>query len=135
MHTIEAMLESHPKKLADVDLPALAACIQACHECSQACTACADACLGEEKVADLVTCIRLNLDCADICATTGNVLSRQSGADVGLTRAVLNACAELCKACGDECERHASMHEHCRLCAQSCRSCEQTCRALLDAIA
>ena len=39
-----------------------------------------------------------------------------------------------CKSCGDECERHARMHEHCRVCAEACRHCEQACRELLDAI-
>jgi Domain of Unknown Function (DUF326) len=28
-------------------------------------------------------------------------------------------------------ERHARMHEHCRVCAQACRRCEQACRELL----
>ena len=135
MHTVEAMLETYPKDLGDVDRGRLAACIQACYECSQACTACADACLSEDMVADLTTCIRTNLDCADVCATTGAVLSRQTGQDANLARAVLEACAAACKACGDECERHASMHEHCRVCAESCRRCEQSCRDLLATLA
>ena len=85
-------------------------------------------------VADLTTCITTDLDCADICATTGAVLSRRTGHDVDLTRVVLEACAAACRACGDECERHASMHEHCRVCAESCRRCEHACRDLLAAL-
>jgi hypothetical protein len=134
MHTIEAMLEAYPKDLGDVDRAKLAACIQTCYECSQTCTACADACLSEDMVAELVKCVRTNLDCADICATTGAVLSRHTGYDANVTRAVLEACAQACKACGDECERHASMHEHCKVCAESCRRCEQACRDLLGAL-
>ena len=58
-------------------------------------------------------------------------LSRHTGYDANLTRAVLEAC----KACGDECEQHASMHEHCRVCAKSCRRCERACRDLITALA
>lgn len=135
MHTTaEAMLKTYPKGLGDVDRAKLTACIQACFECSQACTACADACLSEDMVAELTKCIRTNLDCADVCATTGAVLSRHTGYDANVTRAVLEACAQACAACGDECERHAGMHEHCRVCADSCRRCERACRDLLAAL-
>lgn len=54
--------------------------------------------------------------------------------ELGLIRSVLQACAEACRVCGDECERHASMHEHCRVCAEACRSCEDACRRLLEAV-
>ena len=91
----------------------------------------ADACLSEDMVDELRKCIRTNLDCADICASTGRVLSRHTGYDANLTRSVLEACAAACKACGDECGRHAEMHEHCRVCAASCRRCEQASRDLI----
>src|SRR5215210_2454831 len=104
------MLDAYPKDLADIDKGKLADCIAACFECAQVCTACADACLAEDMVAELTTCIRTDLDCADICLATGNALSRQTGYDAEVTRAILEACATVCKACGDECESHASMH-------------------------
>ena len=85
-------------------------------------------------VADLRKCIRTNLDCADICATTARVLSRHTGYDANLTCAQLQACAQACKSCGDECEQHAGHHEHCRICADACRACEQACNELLAAI-
>lgn len=128
------MLKAYPQDLGHIDEDKLAACIEACFECAQACTACADACLSEDMVADLTKCIRTNLDCADICATTGNTLSRHTGYDANITRAFLEACAAACKACGDECARHADMHEHCRICADACRRCEQACRDLLAAL-
>ena len=128
------MLETYPKDLGGIDREKLLACIEACGECAQACTACADACLSEDMVAELTTCIRTDADCADVCAATGRVLSRHTGYDANLTRAVLEACATACRACGDECERHASMHEHCRVCAEACRRCEQACRDLLGAL-
>ncbi len=131
---VSAMLETYPADLGRVDRTALAACIEACFDCAQTCTACADACLSEEHIADLVKCVRTNLDCADICDTTGRVLSRHTGDDATLSRAVLDACATACKACGDECARHAQMHEHCRVCAEACRRCESACRELIWAL-
>jgi len=125
------MLDTYPADLGGIDRQRLTACIEACFECAQACTACADACLSEEMVAQLTTCIRTNLDCADVCDTTGRVLSRHTGYDANLTRAVLEACAAACRACGDECAGHAEMHEHCRVCAEACRRCETACRELI----
>ena len=131
MTTAEKMLDTYPADLGGVDKEALARCVEACFECAQACTACADACLSEDAVAELVKCIRTNLDCADICDTTGRVLSRHTGYDANLTRSVVEACAAACKSCGDECERHADMHGHCRVCVDACRRCEEACRTLL----
>ena len=128
------MLESHPNGLGGIDKEKLAECIAACFECAQVCTACADACLSEDMVAELKKCIRTDLDCADICLATGSVLSRRTGYDANLTRALLEACVTACKACGDECARHAEMHEHCRICAEVCRRCEEACRALVDSL-
>ncbi|WP_343994899.1 four-helix bundle copper-binding protein, partial [Terrabacter terrae] len=118
------MLQAYPKDLGAIDEDKLADCLQACFECAQTCTACADACLSEDMVAELTKCIRTDLDCADVCLATGNVLSRHTGYDANVTRAVLEACATVCKACADECEQHAEMHGHCRICAEACRRCE-----------
>lgn len=128
---VEAILSAHPSDLGSIDRAVLVECIDACVECTQVCTACADACLGEEMVADLVTCIRTNLDCADICATTGTVLSRRTGFAASPTRAVVETCRLACAICAEECETHAGTHEHCRICAEACRRCEQACTRLL----
>ena len=83
-------------------------------------------------MAELRSCITHNANCADVCAATAAVLSRQTAYDADVTRAVLEACATACKACGDECAHHAEMGmAHCRVCADACRRCEQACRALL----
>jgi hypothetical protein len=131
--TTMPMLESYPAEIT-VDRGRLAAAIDALIACAEACTACADACLSEKSVADLTKCIRTDLDCADICGTTARVLSRHTGYDANISRALLEACAVACKACGDECWSHANMHEHCRICAEACRACEAACRDLLGTI-
>jgi uncharacterized membrane protein len=131
--TITRMIETYPAEINN-DRQLFADCIAACQECAEACTACADACLSEEMVAELRTHLRSNLDCADVCDTTARVLSRHTGYDANITRAVLEACIQVCKSCGDECASHAEMHEHCKVCADACRRCEDACRAVLASL-
>ncbi|HEX5295959.1 MAG TPA: four-helix bundle copper-binding protein [Streptosporangiaceae bacterium] len=117
-----------------VDAAVLAAAIDAISDCAQACIADNDADLSEQNVTEMVRCIRLCLNCADVCTATGAVVSRPAGYDAEVVRLLLQACVAICKSCGDECERHARMHEHCRVCAEACRRCEQACRELADAM-
>jgi uncharacterized membrane protein len=127
------MLDTYPHTF-NVDAGVLAATIDALTDCAQACTADTDADLNEQNVTDMVKCIRLCLNCADVCTATIAVTSRQAEYDANVAKPLLEACAAICKSCGDECERHAQMHEHCRICEQACRRCEQACRELLAAI-
>ena len=70
----------------------------------------------EEMAADLVHCIRTDLDCADICATTGMVLSRHTGSDASVTEA-FDAWPRFLSRLRQRVVNHADMHEHCRICA------------------
>ena len=133
-HHVNQMLEIHPSS-ATIDRQALTDAIGAITSCADTCTACADACLAEDKVADLRRCIRLNLDCADVCRSTAAILLRQTGPEVAVLRAAVEACEQACRSCGDECGKHAEMHEHCRVCAQACRECADACRQLLSSLA
>ena len=129
------MLEAYPREF-NVDRGPWSVVSRLATTARESCTQCADDCLGEESVEELTTCIRLNLDCADVCATTGRVVGRQTGRDANVTSAVLLACIAACRSCGDECERHGEHGmEHCRVCAEQCRRCEQACQELLSAIA
>ena len=132
-HHVKQMLETHPWP-GNVDRDVLSRCIEECFGCAETCTSCADACLSEEMVAELRKCIRLNLDCADICDATGRVLTRQTEYDAPTSKAQLESCREACRTCAEECERHAEMHEHCKICAEACRRCEQACQELLSAM-
>lgn len=127
------MLDTHPLGITP-DRKALARAIDATLVCSQTCTACADACLAEPDVAELVHCIRDDLDCADVCQATSRVLTRQTAHDAALKRAVLEACIQTCRACAVTCGEHRDHHEHCRICADVCEDCERACQALLDAL-
>jgi uncharacterized membrane protein len=127
------MLDTY-KSAYSADATLLAATIDALTDCAQACTADTAADIGERNLADMVRCIRLCLDCTDVCTATAAVISRQAEYDAAVTRPLLEACAAICKSCGDECEHHARMHEHCRVCEQACRRCERACRELLDTL-
>ena len=126
------MLGSYPGDFKlDVDAEVLAGVIEAAVDCAQACGTDTDADLSEPHVAEMVACIRLCLDCADICAATAAVLGRPVIWDNRVVRPLVEACTAICRSCGDECERHAPRHAHCRVCAESCRRCEQACGELL----
>ena len=127
------MFDTHPGHQEGADRALILEVIEACTENAQACTACADACLSEESVDSLVACIRSDLDCADVCAATAAVLTRQTATDEAIIRAVVSACRTVSERCGDECARHADMHEHCRVCSEACRRTQAACDALLAA--
>jgi hypothetical protein len=127
------LLDADPHTV-EVDLDTLATAIEAMNDCAQACTQDVDADLAVPNLAEMVKCIRLCLHCADVCTAAARVTGRVAEYEAGITRPLLEACVAACKACGDECERHAHMHEHCRICAEVCRRCEDACRQLLAAL-
>ncbi len=122
------MIRAHPDVKGSISEP-LIACIEACYDCAQACASCADACIAEKDNAKLKQCIRLDLDCTDVCYTTGLLASRRTGSNQEVLRAMIELCALCCRQCAEECEKHASHHAHCRICAAECRRCEQACTA------
>ena len=132
MHTKE-MISTHPDVGGNVN-KALIEAIEEAYACAQTCTSCADACLAEKMVMELRQCIRLNLDCADVCAASATLANRRTGSNEEVIRKMLEACITACRLCGEECQRHASMHEHCRICADSCRRCEAACQSALGTL-
>jgi Domain of Unknown Function (DUF326) len=126
------MLDTFPRSF-EVDADVLAAAIDALSDCTQACNADNAADLTEPDLAEMITCIRLCLDCVDVCTATNGVLGRLTVSDPAVTLPLLEACIAVCQSCGDECGRHAHM-PHCRVCAEACRRCEQACRDLLHVL-
>jgi hypothetical protein len=90
--------------------------------------------VAEEHVAALRQCIRLDLDCADVCAATGAPASRRAGSNQEVLRSMIETCALACRTCAAECETHARDHEHCRICAEECRHCQQACMTALRSV-
>ena len=96
--------------------------LEALNNCAAECNHCATACLGETDVKMLARCIRLDIDCAEICQLTAAYVARDSGH----VNHLLKECADICEACAEECEKHSHM-EHCRQCAAVCRQCAEAC--------
>jgi hypothetical protein len=128
MHNLEPILRVHPHQPSDMDL--IQHCVEACFACAQTCTVCADACMSEPNIAELRECIRVDMDCADVCVATGRVVARLNRPHRTPMKALLTACIEACRTCAEQCSQHAGMHEHCRICAQTCVACEQACASL-----
>lgn len=99
--------------------------IRVLNDCVLACNKCATSCLNENEVKMFTQCIKLNWDCADICALTSQYLSRTSP----FAPPVAKQCAAVCDACAEECEKHSYM-EHCKECAEVCRRCAEECLKL-----
>jgi hypothetical protein len=129
----QQMISTHPDVKGNFSEP-LVKCIDECFACAQTCISCADACLAEPMVDQLRQCIRLNADCADVCAATGALASRRTGSNEELLRGILELCQLACAKCAQECEQHADKHEHCRICAEQCRRCETACRDALSSV-
>lgn len=99
-------------------------CIKACLECMEACNVCFDACLKQDDVKMMAACIRLDKDCADICAFAAKAMQTNSP----FASQICQLCADICEACGNECKKHD--HEHCQKCAEACFKCAEACRKM-----
>jgi hypothetical protein len=97
-------------------------------ECAAACNMCSTACLEEKNVTMMAGCIKLDMDCAQICATTAAFVARGSEH----AKHLLKECAEICSLCATECEKHASHADHCKQCADACRRCAEACKAAIQ---
>jgi hypothetical protein len=99
-------------------------CIRNCTECHTICMKTVTHCLGVGgKHADQAH-IRMLLDCAQICATSADFMTRGSP----LHRLTCGACAEICQQCADDCERMAGGDEQMLQCVEMCRRCAASCR-------
>lgn len=101
------------------------ACITACSDCIVECKSCATDCLNERDIKVMVRCIRLNQDCAAVCAMA--MESMASGSE--FTKRICSLCGDICYACAIECEKHTQM-EHCTQCAEACRKCAIECNKM-----
>jgi hypothetical protein len=99
-------------------------CIRNCTECHTICVKTVTHCLGVGgKHADQAH-IRMLLDCAQICATSADFMTRGSP----LHRLTCGTCAEICQQCADDCERMAEGDQQMLQCVEMCRRCAASCR-------
>lgn len=94
--------------------------------CQQMCNKCFNACLMEDDVKMMVDCIRLDRQCAEICAFTLSSMATCSC----LRNEILALCISACTQCAEECRKHGYIH--CQECAEACDDCIQACQSLVD---
>lgn len=100
-------------------------CIAACLECQQVCLETVTHCLekgGKHAAPDQV---RTLLDCAEICQTSANFMSRGSEHHAE----TCGVCATICDACAESCEKMADDAQMKR-CAEVCRRCADECEKM-----
>ena len=132
--SIRKMIALHPASKDHTNQP-LGDAVHHLMYASKMTSSCADACIAEARAAeamDMTQCIRLCLDCSDICEATSRLGLRRTGDDQPMLRELLEVCARMCEQCAAECERHD--HDHCKLCAQICRECAADCRKAAQSI-
>ena len=99
-------------------------CILACNACLIACLQCASACLADSDPKAMARCIRLAVECADVCRLTAASIA-WGGEHMN---AVSSLCAAVCQTCGSECASHPM--ERCQKCAEACKHCAAVCRGM-----
>ncbi len=105
-------------------------CIENCTDCHRVCVETVGHCLEKGGRHAEARHIRLLLDCADICRTSGDYMIRGSE----LHSLTCSTCAEVCERCAKDCERLAD-DEQMRRCADACRRCADSCRKMAPAAA
>lgn len=99
--------------LLDSGLAALAECHAACHRC-------ADAWLAHSPLgADALRCIRLIVDCGELCISAAEILPEADREIAAQLRSRLNACVLACERCVREASRHRAPHA--AACVEACR--------------
>ena len=91
------------------------------------CNRCFDECLKEDNVQMMAECIRLDRECADVCALAVQAMQINSR----FAKQICELCADICQACGDECAKHDA--PHCQDCAEACHRCAKICREMAAA--
>ncbi len=93
-------------------------CIESLEECTRACLDCV---LHAVREGNMVTCVLICLDCADLCATTLRVIARNSIRPDDFAK----LCVYVCRQCVTECRKYE--HAHCQNCANVCERCAMEC--------
>ena len=102
-------------------------CLAALERCQEACGRCADAWLSCSPLgSEALRCIRLILDCSDLCAAAADLLPHVQEANPVVLRSHLGACALACDRAVREAERAGSPQA--QDCVETCRRTARICR-------
>lgn len=114
---------------AERDQATLAACLTACLDCARACSEIGRGSpLWSTQDAHGVS----SDECADMCRSTAQVLSRLLERELTLTRALVEACARTCASFRLVCESRGDAPA--QDCARACLECEQACQRWVEGL-
>jgi Domain of Unknown Function (DUF326) len=101
-------------------------CIQSCLDCHRICLETITHCLlmGGEYASEKR--ILLLQDCAEICDTNANFMTRNSD----LHATICSTCAEVCLRCAEDCEQFGD-DDLLKACAKACRRCAEYCQLMV----
>ncbi len=101
------------------------ACIENCRKCHEVCLETIFHCLqkgGQHASSDHILLLS---DCAQICQTSADFMSRGSS----FHAQTCGICAEICEQCAEDCESMAD-DQHMKVCAKECRRCAESCQQM-----
>jgi hypothetical protein len=104
--------------------PEVAQCIDDCNHCASMCNTTIGHCLEKGGSHAEAHHIALMLDCAAICQTAAQSMSRSSAVHEQISR----VCAEVCRQCETDCRSFgddSTMQECADVCGRCAYSCEQ----------
>jgi hypothetical protein len=111
-------MKSYSKEMQD--------CIRNCSDCHTVCIRTVNYCLKKGGEHAQVGHITILLDCADICATSANFMSRLSN----VHQDTCALCAQVCSMCAVECESLNGEDEQIIKCVEVCRACAESCEVM-----
>lgn len=106
--------------------PRLQECIRLCEACHQICLETIEYGLSIGDGHDEGDHLRLLQDCAQICQTSLDFMTRDSN----LHGTICGACATVCERCAIDCERMKENHVQLQTCTTTCRSCAYSCQSV-----
>jgi Domain of Unknown Function (DUF326) len=101
-------------------------CVQSCLDSHRICLEAITHCLQKGGKQASEKHIRLLQDCAEICDTGANFITRNS--DLHIT--ICSTCAEVCLRCAESCERFGD-DDLMKLCGKTCRRCADYCQLMV----
>ena len=99
--------------------------IRVCLDCHSTCEYTIQHCLEKGAMHAAAAHIAVMRDCAQLCITCADFMSRSSS----LNAAVSKLCADACEACLESCK---TMNDdaHMQSCIDACQACTDSCRAI-----
>ena len=104
-------------------------CADTCHKLHVMCLETVKYCLEQGGKHILPSHIALLLDCAEICQTTANSLTRDSPQHI----VVCDACARICEVCARDCETFQADSQMER-CGRTCKICAVSCHDMVKTL-